>query len=416
MREITDSVMRMKIINHIKSLLNDSDDYVKEKAQNGLKYLILNSDEVKLLIYSKNPYPGLIRLLEHTNSKIVSDAIISIILLLQAGSSTTKESDTHPHFESFLACDGLKKIFALFQKNVSKYSRDRSAFCIGFLFKAQEITDPVMRQEIINHLKSLLYVNRCEILNETELIKIEQDLKLPTKGIKEYHKNILQKQETDLLLLSSVIVGREDNELRKRIISSGIVESLLLIFTKRDLNSITRTYSQTFFHITNNLNDEVKLLIYNKNPYPGLIRLLEHTNSKIVSDAIISIILLLQAGSSTTKESDTHPHFESFLACDGLKKIFALFQKNVSKYSRDRSALCIVYLFKAREITDPLMRNEIANHIKSLQNDADTWLKERAKTALKYIDQSTALSARYCKVLLALYFTPSFQSFRRLLR
>ncbi|KAA6382394.1 MAG: hypothetical protein EZS28_022080 [Streblomastix strix] len=388
MREITDSIMRMKIINHIKSLLSDSDDYVKEKAQNGLKYLKLNS--------------------EHSDNLIHGDAIISIFLLIQAGSSTTKESDPHPHYESIQACNGIKKIFALFQKNVSKYSRDRAAFCIGFLFKAREITDPVMRQEIINHLKSLLNdlndlakeraknalkylaqnaVNRCDILNETELIKIEQDLKLSFEGTEEQKKDILKKQETDLLLIQVILKGRNDDELRKWILSTGIIESLLFIFSNRDLISITQTYSSAFFQLTNNLSDEVKLLIYNKKPYPGLIRLLEHTDNLISGDAIISIFLILWAGANTTKKSDTnpHPHYESIQACDGLKKIIALFQKNVSKYSRDRSAFCIGFLFKAREITDPMMRQEIINHLKSLLNDQNDLAKERAKNALKYL-------------------------------
>ncbi|KAA6404371.1 MAG: hypothetical protein EZS28_000106 [Streblomastix strix] len=345
-----------------------------------------SSDECNLLLLEKKPF-----------------------LVLQTGINTTPKSDPHPHYELIQEIDGIKKIFALFLKNGNKQSRDRSALCIGYLFKAREIADPIMRQEIINHLKSLLndenawvkegakyalkYLaqneqNRSKILNEQELKRVGQDLKQPIDGTEEQQKDITQRQETDLLLLSSVIKGRNDTELRKRIISSGIVESLLTIFTIRDLNSITRAYSQSFFDLTNNSSDESKLLIYNKKPYPGLIRLLEHTNNDITSDTIISILLILQTGSNTTKESDPHPHYEQIQESDGIKEIFALFQKNGNKYSRDRSALCIGYLFKAQEIADPIMRQEIINHIKSLINDSDAWVKGRAKNALKYLAQN----------------------------
>ncbi|KAA6352981.1 MAG: hypothetical protein EZS28_051492, partial [Streblomastix strix] len=274
-----------------------------------------------------------------------------IINILQTGSNTTPVSDPHPHYESLQQCDGIKKIFALFQKNGSKYSRDRSALCIGYLFKARFIADPIMRQEIINHLKSLLNdsnarvkgrakdalkylaqndTNRSEILNEQEFKRIEQELKQPIEGTQEQQKNITQRQETDLLLLSSTIEDRNDNELKKRIIPSGIVESLLAIFINRDLNSITRTYSLAFFYLTNPSSDEVIHLLLEKKPYTGLIHLVEHTDDLVASDAIASIINILQTGSNTTPVSDPHPHYESLQQCDGIKKIFALFQKNGS--------------------------------------------------------------------------------------
>ncbi|KAA6380536.1 MAG: hypothetical protein EZS28_023935, partial [Streblomastix strix] len=97
------------------------------------------------------------------------------------------------------------------------------------------------------------------------------------------------------------------------------------------------------------------------------------------------IINILQTGSNTTPVSDPHPHYESLQQCDGIKKIFALFQKNGSRYNRDRSALCIGYLFRAREITDPIMRQEIINHLKNLLNDSSVWVKGTAKDALKYL-------------------------------
>ncbi|KAA6385992.1 MAG: hypothetical protein EZS28_018481, partial [Streblomastix strix] len=383
-------------------------------------YSIINnsSDEVRFLIYSKNPYYGLIRLLEHTDVEIASDAIGSIFNIIKAGSNTIPYTEPHPHYDSIQALDGINKIFSLFQKNGNKYSKDRAAICIGCLFRAHEITDPVMRLEIFNHLKSLLSdsearvkerakdalkqlaqneVNRSEFLNEKELSQIEQDLKQPIEGTEEQKKSILQKQESDLLLLQSVLQDRDDNELRKRIISSDVIESLLFIYTNRDLNSITRTYSLTFIYLTNNSSDEIKLLLLEKKPYPGLVRLLEHTDDSIASYAIISIFLLLESGSNSTPEADPHPHYDSIQALDGINKIYALFQKNGSKYSKDRAAICIGCLFRAHEITDPVMRLEIINHLKCLLNDSDKLVKYSARNALYYLAQNDTIRSEIIK-------------------
>ncbi|KAA6372378.1 MAG: hypothetical protein EZS28_032096 [Streblomastix strix] len=373
-----------------------------------------SSDEVKLLIAEKKPYPGLIRLLEHTNNNIAGDAIVSIFNIQLSGTNTTKESDPHPHYESIQESDGIKKIFALFQKNKSKYSRDRSAISLGYLFRAREITDPIMRQEIINHIKSLLNdddddgddddsdawvketaknalkylaqndTNRSEILNEQELKKIEQDLKQPIEGTQEQQKNITQRQETDLLLLSLILEGQNDNELRKRIISSGIVENLLFIFTNKDQNPITLTYSNTFYDLTNPSSDEVCLLLAEQKPFPGLIRLIVLNNINVVTDAINSIVNILNYGTTSTPESDPHPHFEAIQECDGIKKIFALFHRDdASKDNKDTAMICLGYLFHAQEITDEVMRHEIISHLKTLINDPDSWTQNNVKDALK---------------------------------
>ncbi|KAA6403714.1 MAG: putative NEK/NEK2 protein kinase [Streblomastix strix] len=374
-----------------------------------------SNNEIIHLINNKKPYPGLIRLHEHTDKEIACDAIVSILLILQAGADSTSKSDPHPHYESVQQCDGIKKIFAQFKKNENKYSRDRSALCIGFLFKAREITDQTMRKEIIGHLKILLSgsdawvkkrakdalqnlaqndANRSEILNEDELKRIEQDLKQQIEGTNEQQKSILQRQETDLVLLSTILQGRNDDELRKRIISSGIVENILFIFTNRDFNSITRTYSQTFFQLTNPAGDEIRLLLIEKKPYPGLIRLHEHTDNLLAGDAIASIMNILSIGRSTTPNSEPHPHFEAIQECGGINKIFELFHRaDASKDIKDRSCICLGRIFHAQEITDTAMRHAIISHLKTLINDSDTWTKNNAKLRLKGLALNTVNKA-----------------------
>ncbi|KAA6312077.1 MAG: hypothetical protein EZS28_055991, partial [Streblomastix strix] len=62
----------------------------------------------------------------------------------------------HPFFQSLSECGGIKKIFELFQKNLNSYTKDYSALIIGFVYRAQVITDQLMKKEIISYLKNLL--------------------------------------------------------------------------------------------------------------------------------------------------------------------------------------------------------------------------------------------------------------------
>ncbi|KAA6379905.1 MAG: hypothetical protein EZS28_024569 [Streblomastix strix] len=386
---------------------------------------ISNCNNICLSLLDKKPFPCLIRLFDHNEDNIAIDALGSIIFILVAGAESTEDSEIHPQYEAMDAAGGIEKIYEVFKKNRCSELQDRSAVCIGYLFRAREITDIVMLHSITNHLKSLLIdddddddsdddddyddetwiqdraidslkylaqnqVNRSQILKTKELNKIESDLDQELEGDEEEQQSILHNQKTDLLLISTILDGPDDDELLKRIISSGIIENIIFIFNNRDLNSISRAYSKTFFDLIISSNDKSTHLIYNKNPYPGLIRLLDHSDDLILGDVVASIFHILQAGSDTTPETEPHPHYEIIQEYDGINKIIALFQKNAKQYCKDRAAICIGYLFKAREITDSQMRQDIFNHLKSLLSDSDDWVKERAKDALKHIVQNDA--------------------------
>ncbi|KAA6368677.1 MAG: hypothetical protein EZS28_035796, partial [Streblomastix strix] len=368
-----------------------------------------SSDEVKLLIYNKKPYPGLIRLLEHSNDKIASDAIKSIFLLLEAGSDTTSDKDPHPHFESMQESNGIQKIFALFQKNQSKYSRVWAVICIGYLFRAQQITDQIMRKEIISHLKSLLSdsdvwvkyrakdalyylaqndTNRSQIMKNFNLKTIANNLQKELKGTKNEKKGILQKQETDLLLLSSVLHSREDFQLRQDAINAGIIDALLHIFASRDLDQITRPYIDAFFNFTHPSNFIVCQLLIQKQPFPSLLRLLEHKDENIVNDAIESIDNIVYYTSLESELSSQHPFFANLASVGGIEKIFSLFKQTSNKYDKDKSAICLGIVFRAQEIKDHAMIKEVITHLKSIINDPDNDIKKLVKYALKCLVQN----------------------------
>ncbi|KAA6400921.1 MAG: putative serine/threonine-protein kinase Nek3 [Streblomastix strix] len=174
-----------------------------------------------------------------------------------------------------------------------------------------------------------------------------EDLKKPIEGTEEQKREIIMNQTINCEIITLKLQDKKDNDIQQRIIQAGVIDGFISIFENRDLQQITFTYTKAFSQIVDSVSIENKLLIFNQKLFPGLIRLLTHTYDPTVNNAISSIFLILQTGSNTTPFKDPHPHYNSILACDGINQIFALFQKNGSKYNQDRSALCIGYLFKS---------------------------------------------------------------------
>ncbi|KAA6354978.1 MAG: hypothetical protein EZS28_049495, partial [Streblomastix strix] len=113
------------------------------------------SDDIKSLFFQLNPYPGLTRLLEHSHFLVIRDVIVSILNILAPVVNVTPETQPHSHFDIMNECGGVQKLYLLFRRDESKDSKDYSAVCLGFLFRAREINDKQMRKEIIEHLKKL---------------------------------------------------------------------------------------------------------------------------------------------------------------------------------------------------------------------------------------------------------------------
>ncbi|KAA6394683.1 MAG: hypothetical protein EZS28_009794, partial [Streblomastix strix] len=214
------------------------------------------------------------------------------------------------------------------------------------------------------------------------LKKIGDDFKIPLGGTEDEKRNILEVQECDAQLIINTYENKEDNIGRRRIIQAGVVESLLHIFENRELSTITRIISLAFFVMTTSANDEIKLLLFQKNPYPGLLRLLDHTDILVAGDAIAAINNILIGGSNTSPITQTHPHFESMNEIGGIEKIYALFRRNVNQHTKYSVAFCIGYLFRAKEIEDADMRREIVAHLKLLTNDPDDYIQTNSKFAL----------------------------------
>ncbi|KAA6399980.1 MAG: hypothetical protein EZS28_004489 [Streblomastix strix] len=369
-----------------------------------------SNDEIELLLISKNPYQSLLRLFEHPNIFIVNRAVASIFNILNTGSNITAASQLHPHFADFQSCDGINKLFSLFKRNdITKYTKDTTARCIGHLFRAQEIPDKEMKTEISAHLKALLkdpddwtknsakiaikYLaqnadNREEIMKDINLDQIANNLKKKLDGNEEQQKQIKIQQDGDCWILAGIQSGRKDDELRRRIINSGIVDALINIFLTRDLNMITRAFSQ-LFNVLTNTNNEIKQSIYEKHPYPALIRLLNHPNIDVIDDSITSIYNIIITRTYTTSESEQYPHFTDMQPCDGIRMLFDLFKRNdITKRIKNITSRCLGNLFRAQQIPDKEMKTKIIAHLKALLKDPDDWEKYAAKNALKYLAQN----------------------------
>ncbi|KAA6392172.1 MAG: hypothetical protein EZS28_012300 [Streblomastix strix] len=208
-------------------------------------------------------------------------------------------------------------------------------------------------------------------------------LSLPLIGDEIQKKNIQQMQETICQYIDNIFYDKKDEQGRLQLIKAGVTANLLTIFETRQLNEITKHYIDAFFIFTYKSSDEiVQLLIKKKDPFPGLLRLLDHLNDQIVQSSILSIMNILIYRSNGTDQNQPHPCFQAVEQLGGVEKIIQLFRKNLNKKLKDNSAICIGRLFRAREITNPEMKQVIV-YLKQLVNDPDAWTKGAAKYTIK---------------------------------
>ncbi|KAA6363196.1 MAG: hypothetical protein EZS28_041276, partial [Streblomastix strix] len=189
-------------------------------------------------------------------------------------------------------------------------------------------------------------------------------------------------------ILNIPLQGKVDDQGRRIAIQAGVAIALIHIFETRDLNQITRAFSQAFYLLIHHSNNEVKLLLYSQQPYKGLLRLFNHHNNLIIEDAISAIKGFLIAGANSTPDSQIHPHFDAMQQHQGIERIYELFKNNQNNNIKTRAALGIGYLFRSREIHDPNMSLEIINYLREHIRDIDAWAKDNIQCAIKYISKN----------------------------
>ncbi|KAA6393593.1 MAG: hypothetical protein EZS28_010878 [Streblomastix strix] len=387
----------------IKLIMTYSLDQITISQVWALYIFTYSTDEICELLFSKNPYLALLKLLNHPNIFIVNRAISSIynILLFRIPAG---DSISHPHFGSMEACQGIQKLFTLYQRNLNKHTKDFAALTIAQTFKARELPSGQIRHEIITHLIQLLSgeddfsrkaskqnlqglsqnaVNLTEIMDAVDLQSITNNLRRPLIGNEEEKRIILLQQEGNCDLLSVILEKRKNDELRKTIINSGIVDALLQIFLNYDLVFVTRPFTTLLFNLSTPSSNETNILIYRKNPYPALIRLLDHLENVIVDDSSAIIFNILLSESNASNLQAPHPHMPFVDSCNGIQKLFDAFNRpDLEKVNKETIVFCIGHLYQGREITNQEMRKQIIAYLKSLVTDGDDWAKNSAKWRL----------------------------------
>ncbi|KAA6367046.1 MAG: hypothetical protein EZS28_037428, partial [Streblomastix strix] len=183
--------------------------------------------------------------------------------------------------------------------------------------------------------------------------------------------------------------GEKHLENKQQIIEAGVVDALLHIFSSQPLESITLSHIWAFFVFTHPSSSEIELLLAEKNPYPALIRLLDHQVISVVSKTTNAILNILLGRSVTTPVNQPHPYFQTITSCGGIEKLYSLFKKNLSPGTKYSSALSIANLFKAKEIPNVEIRKDLIEYLKSTYKDPNSSSQLIAKFSLKRLAENS---------------------------
>ncbi|KAA6373030.1 MAG: putative CAMK family protein kinase [Streblomastix strix] len=217
---------------------------------------------------------------------------------------------------------------------------------------------------------------------KNELDKEERGTQLQIDEIK--NKKIL----TCRRIIMKFITKDDDIEGRKQALNAGIADALLKIFSTYPLESITPSHVWAFFELTYITDDQINYNAFKNINFTGLVRLIDHPDITVVHRAVASIQDILISSTNLTSISSEHPYFQSLASCDGINKLFILFKKNLSKYSKDRASICIGQLFRAKEIPNTEMRKELINYLKAASLGSDELTKRNVKSGLKELAQN----------------------------
>ncbi|KAA6395017.1 MAG: hypothetical protein EZS28_009450 [Streblomastix strix] len=217
-------------------------------------------------------------------------------------------------------------------------------------------------------------------ISDDEWLEMKKELEKEEKGTAEQIEEIQQQKIKIYRIIVSAFVGTNGDNKRKKAIEVGIIDILLRTFTTLPLDRISPYHAWTFFEITYT-NAEVNSLLIKKKALPSIFRLLDHKDISIVNRSVISIRNILS--SSNSSFTDTHPQFEEVEACGGIDKLFEIFKRNVSKYSKDNASFCIALLFRTKQI-----EKEIIAHLISLSFSLDESLRQLAKQRLIELSQN----------------------------
>ncbi|KAA6374608.1 MAG: hypothetical protein EZS28_029865 [Streblomastix strix] len=133
------------------------EDIKFEHVKAFFKLTLTNNNEIQQLLFTLNPFKGLLNLLNHSNSGIQSNGIDSIFNIQIGGSNTTLLTEVHPYFDAIASIGGTEKIYEFMnRKNTNKGCKDTAAIIIGYFHRARKIENIEIRINVIKHLKSIV--------------------------------------------------------------------------------------------------------------------------------------------------------------------------------------------------------------------------------------------------------------------
>lgn len=162
---------------------------------------------------------------------------------------------------------------------------------------------------------------------------------------------------------------------------------------------ITPSHAWAFFVLTFIADSKICFKAFQKIPYAGLFRLLDHPDIAVVNRASISINNILVGGSQSTPDAQPHPHFKAVSTIGGIDKLYSLYKKNPTSSIKDKAALCIGQLFRGKEIPDPSMRKDIIAFHKEASNSPDEHLRDAATRGLRFLAQNAGMNYKFIHII-----------------
>ncbi|KAA6384108.1 MAG: hypothetical protein EZS28_020364 [Streblomastix strix] len=254
---------------------------------------------------------------------------------------------------------------------------------------AQEKSANENQKKMNDLLKQMVKEKDKEKLSQIPWIEMCKDLNnIITYSWQDGREKILQRQIEICELIIEMFVGKDD-EGRRCCIKAGIAKVLLNIFENWKLEDIKHEHARAFSLLAYNNNNEIKQLLFNLNPFKGLLNLHNHQNSNIQSDGITSIFNIQKGGLNSTSDSEVHPYFDTIASIGGIEKIYEFMnRKNTNKECKDTAAITIGNFYKAKKIENVEMRTNVIKHLRSIVNDQDNWTKNESRRALRYLAQN----------------------------
>ncbi|KAA6369358.1 MAG: hypothetical protein EZS28_035115, partial [Streblomastix strix] len=122
------------------------EDIKLEHSEAFFKLTVTSNEEILQLLFTLDPFKGLLNLLEHSNINIQKRGIEAIYNIQFGGTKTTSETEAHPYFDTIASLIGIEKIYEFMKRNnTTKYCKDLSAMIIGNFHRARKIDNIEMR-------------------------------------------------------------------------------------------------------------------------------------------------------------------------------------------------------------------------------------------------------------------------------